>query len=179
MSAEFAARFVKRFGKAVAVEADLRRPTDRFSVAVLFGPSGCGKTTTLRCLAGLERPEEGRIAFDGAPWFDAGRRVFLTPQRRGVGYLFQEYALFQHLTVGGNVGYGLRGVPRGERRFVEYGLEAALSDAPQRLATEIAAWERQRNASGARIEWMFTTEKARAKMGRAYPKLSAKESKSL
>jgi molybdate transport system ATP-binding protein len=116
MSAELAARFVKRFGEGVAVAADLRQPTDRFSVAVLFGPSGCGKTTTLRCLAGLERPDEGRIAFDGTPWFDAGRRACLSPQERDVGYLFQEYALFPHLTVGRNLAYGLRGVSRGERR---------------------------------------------------------------
>ncbi|MCI0685141.1 MAG: ABC transporter ATP-binding protein [Gemmataceae bacterium] len=116
MSDELVARFVKRFGKGVVVEADFRRPTDCFSATVLFGPSGCGKTTTLRCLAGLERPEEGRIAFEGTPWFDADRRVYLTPQQRGIGYLFQEYALFPHLTVGGNIAYGLRGVPRRERR---------------------------------------------------------------
>jgi molybdate transport system ATP-binding protein len=116
MSAEMVACFVKRFGTSVAAEVDLRRPTERFSVTVLFGPSGCGKTTTLRCLAGLERPEEGRIVFERTPWFDAGRGVFLPPQERGVGYLFQDYALFPHLTVGGNIGYGLRGVPRSERR---------------------------------------------------------------
>jgi molybdate transport system ATP-binding protein len=116
MTAELVACFVKQFGKAFGVEGDFRRPTDRFSITVLFGPSGCGKTTTLRCLAGLERPEEGRIVFEKTPWFDAGRRVFLTPQQRDIGYLFQEYALFPHLTVGGNVAYGLRGVSRSERR---------------------------------------------------------------
>jgi len=116
MSAELVACFVKRFGRAVVVEADLRRPTDRFSITVLFGPSGCGKTTTLRCLAGLERPEEGRIVFGKTQWFDAERRVFLAPQQRDIGYLFQEYALFPHLTVGGNIAYGLRGVSCSERR---------------------------------------------------------------
>jgi molybdate transport system ATP-binding protein len=116
MSGELAARFVKRFGPDVAVELDLVRPADGASVAVLFGPSGCGKTTALRCLAGLERPNEGRIAFAGETWFDAGGRVCLPPQRRGVGFLFQEYALFPHLTVVGNVGYGLSGLPRAERR---------------------------------------------------------------
>jgi molybdate transport system ATP-binding protein len=116
VSAELEARFRKRFAGGAEIEADLRGPADRFSVTALFGPSGCGKTTTLRCLAGLERPEEGHIRFAEVTWFDAGRRVFLTPQRRGVGYLFQEYALFPHLTVAGNVGYGLTGVPRAERR---------------------------------------------------------------
>jgi molybdate transport system ATP-binding protein len=148
MSAEIVARFVKRFAGAVAVEADLRRPTDRFSVAVLFGPSGCGKTTTLRCLAGLERPDEGRIVFERTPWFDADRRVFLTPQRRGVGYLFQEYALFPHLTVGGNVAYGLRGVPRSERRRrVGEMLDVfRLADLEGRYPHQVSGGEQQRVA---------------------------------
>jgi molybdate transport system ATP-binding protein len=116
MSAELVACFLKRFGTEAAVEADLRRPTDRFSITVLFGPSGCGKTTTLRCLAGLERPEEGRIIFEKTPWFDAERRECLTPQQRDIGYLFQEHTLFPHLTVAGNIGYGLCRVLRREQR---------------------------------------------------------------
>jgi molybdate transport system ATP-binding protein len=116
MSGELAARFVKRFGPGVAVGLDLVRPADRFSVTVLFGPSGCGKTTALRCLAGLERPDEGQIEFGGEVWFDAGWRVCLPPQLRDVGFLFQEYALFPHLSVTGNVAYGLRDLPRAERR---------------------------------------------------------------
>jgi molybdate transport system ATP-binding protein len=116
MSGELAARFVKRFGPGVAVGLDLVRPADRFSVTVLFGPSGCGKTTALRCLAGLGRPDEGRIAFAGEVWFDAQRRVCLPPQRRDVGFLFQEYALFPHLSVAGNVAYGLGHLPRAERQ---------------------------------------------------------------
>jgi molybdate transport system ATP-binding protein len=116
MKAEFVAQFVKQFGKGTVVEADLRRPTDRFSITVLFGPSGCGKTTTLRCLAGLDRPEKGHITFENTPWFDAERRVFLTPQQRDIGYLFQEYALFPHLTVARNIAYGLLGQSRSEQR---------------------------------------------------------------
>jgi molybdate transport system ATP-binding protein len=116
MSAQLAADFVKRFGAGIVVRANLCRPTDRFSVTVLFGPSGCGKTTTLRCLAGLERPEEGRITFGDTPWFDAERQVCLTPQQRDIGYLFQEYALFPHLSVANNIAYGLLGLSRLERR---------------------------------------------------------------
>jgi molybdate transport system ATP-binding protein len=116
VSAELVASFVKRFGDGFAVEVHFRRPTDRFSITVLFGPSGSGKTTTLRCLAGLERPDEGRIILEEAPWFDAERQVFLTPQQRDIGYLFQEYALFPHLTVAGNIAYGLRSVGRTDRR---------------------------------------------------------------
>ncbi|QGJ70947.1 Multiple sugar-binding transport atp-binding protein msmk [Planctomycetales bacterium 10988] len=116
MSKELAARFVKRFGKKVAIEADFQWLADRFSITVLFGPSGCGKTTTLRCLAGLERPEEGKITFGKSTWFDAEERIHLSPQQRGIGYLFQDYALFPHLTVFRNIAYGLRGVSRAERR---------------------------------------------------------------
>jgi molybdenum ABC transporter ATP-binding protein len=116
MNADLLARFVKRFANGPVIESDLRRPTDRFSISVLFGPSGCGKTTTLRCLAGLDRPEEGRITFGERTWFDVERHVFLTPQERDIGYLFQEYALFPHLTVAGNIGYGLSGLSRFEQR---------------------------------------------------------------
>jgi molybdate transport system ATP-binding protein len=116
MSEELTAQFIKRFGTERVIEGNLCRPTDRFSVTVLFGPSGCGKTTTLRCLAGLERPDEGRIKFGETRWFDSAQGVFLTPQQRDIGYLFQEYALFPHLTVARNIAYGLRGFSRDEQR---------------------------------------------------------------
>lgn len=118
MSDELVARFVKRFGPGVGVGLDLARPTDRPSVTVLFGPSGCGKTTALRCLAGLERPDEGRVTFAGEVWFDAEQRRDLSPQRRGVGFLFQDHALFPHLSVEANVAYGLGHRSRTERRRV-------------------------------------------------------------
>jgi molybdate transport system ATP-binding protein len=69
------------------------------------GPSGSGKTTLLRCLAGLERPEEGRIEMDGEVWFDDRKRIFRPPQKRSVGMVFQDYALFPNMTVLGNVLY--------------------------------------------------------------------------
>src|SRR5262249_28251544 len=120
MSAELNARFVKRLPGGVAVEADLATlrclAGGGFSGTVLFGPSGGGQAAALRCLAGLERPDEGWIALGEETWFDARARVFRTPQQRGVGYLFQEYALFPHLTVAGNVGYSLAGLPSAERR---------------------------------------------------------------
>jgi molybdate transport system ATP-binding protein len=112
VSATLDARFVKRFPTGLAVAAELAGG----GVTALFGPSGCGKTTTLRCLAGLDRPDEGVIRLGGETWFDASARVCLRPQRRGVGFLFQDYALFPHLTAGGNVEFGLAGMPRGERR---------------------------------------------------------------
>jgi molybdate transport system ATP-binding protein len=76
---------------------------------VLFGPSGSGKTVTLRALAGLMRPDSGRISLDGELLFDSGSRVDLPARERGVGYVFQDYALFPHLSVAENVGFGLGG----------------------------------------------------------------------
>jgi molybdate transport system ATP-binding protein len=148
MSAELLACFAKRFARAVEIVLDLRRPTDRFSVTVLFGPSGCGKTTTLRCLAGLERPEEGRIVFQEETWFDARRRQFLTPQQRDVGYLFQEYALFPHLSVAENIAYGLGGLPRPERRRrVGEMLELfGLQGLDNRQPSQVSGGEQQRVA---------------------------------
>jgi len=95
----------KRLSKAFAVEADLRIALDRAPVTVLFGPSGSGKTTLLRMLAGLERPDAGSIAFRENAWFDAARSIHLPPEQRRAGFLFQDYALFPHLTVAENVAY--------------------------------------------------------------------------
>ena len=80
----------------------------------LIGPSGCGKSTTLRLVAGLERPDAGRISVAGAVVADGTR--FVNPERRRVGLVFQDHALFPHLTVGRNVEFGLDRLPRGERR---------------------------------------------------------------
>jgi molybdate transport system ATP-binding protein len=74
----------------------------------LIGPSGAGKTSLLRTVAGLERPEAGRIALGQDVWFEAERKVHRSPERRRVGYLPQDYALFPHLTVAGNVRFAAR-----------------------------------------------------------------------
>jgi molybdate transport system ATP-binding protein len=78
-------------------------------VTILFGPSGAGKSTLLACAAGLETPERGRIAVGDEVWFDGGRRVNKPVRERRVGYVFQNLALFPHLTVAENVAFGLRG----------------------------------------------------------------------
>jgi molybdate transport system ATP-binding protein len=75
----------------------------------LAGPSGAGKTTVLRAVAGLFRPERGLVALGGDVWLDTGRGVCLAPEERAVGLVFQDYALFPHLTVAQNVGFGGRG----------------------------------------------------------------------
>src|SRR5918994_501701 len=75
---------------------------------VLLGPSGCGKTTTLRCLAGLETADSGRIAFGDRAVYDAARGVNVAPNKRNIGMVFQSYALWPHMTVRKNIGYPLR-----------------------------------------------------------------------
>jgi molybdate transport system ATP-binding protein len=86
------------------------------SIFVLFGPSGAGKTTILRAIAGLLRPDHGRVAIDGREWFDRKRDRFVPPQERRVGYVAQDTALFPHLSVRANVEYGLRGAAPEARR---------------------------------------------------------------
>ena len=76
-------------------------------VTGLLGPSGCGKSMTLKCIAGIERPDRGRIALDGRVLFDSERRIDLKPRERRVGYLFQNYALFPNMTVEQNLRCGL------------------------------------------------------------------------
>ncbi|MGH7771333.1 MAG: ABC transporter ATP-binding protein, partial [Candidatus Binatia bacterium] len=72
-----------------------------------LGPSGCGKTTTLRCVAGLERPEAGKISIDGKPVFASGERVYVPTNKRPIGMVFQSYAIWPHMTVFENVAYPL------------------------------------------------------------------------
>src|SRR5207253_2080146 len=99
----------KRFGAAAAVDA-LTLDIFEGEFFALLGPSGCGKTTLLRLLAGFETPDEGRVLLDGADL--AG----IPPHRRPVNMMFQSYALFPHLTVEGNVAFGLKqdGLPKAE-----------------------------------------------------------------
>jgi iron(III) transport system ATP-binding protein len=92
---------------------DLSLSVQPGELVCLLGPSGCGKTTALRLAAGLESLQSGRVLLDGVPVADERQD---TPERRSVGLVFQDYALFPHLTVRENVTFGLRGVARGERR---------------------------------------------------------------
>jgi ABC-type uncharacterized transport system YnjBCD ATPase subunit len=119
-------------------------------VAVLFGPSGAGKSLTLACLAGLVRPDEGRIVVDGRVLFDAAAGIDLPPQRRRVGFVFQGYALFPHLSVADNVGFGLRDRPRAERerRVTEMLQRLGLAALATRRPHELSGGQRQRVALG-------------------------------
>ena len=83
------------------------RFTAENGVTCLLGASGCGKSMTLKCIAGIEKPDEGRIELDGRVLFDSASRINLPPQLRRVGYLFQNYALFPNMTVRQNILCGL------------------------------------------------------------------------
>ena len=92
---------------------DVRLAVAPGETLALAGPSGAGKTSVLRAIAGLLRPERGRVVCGEERWLDTDARIDLPPERRGCGYLFQEYALFPHLSAWRNVAYA---VPRAERR---------------------------------------------------------------
>ena len=100
----------KRFGAVQAVD-DAQLCVERGEFVALLGPSGCGKTTLLRLIAGFEEPEAGTVEVAGTPV--AGNGTWVAPERRKVGMVFQDYALFPHLTAAENVGFGL---PRKERK---------------------------------------------------------------
>jgi molybdate transport system ATP-binding protein len=116
MAREVVVDLTHRFESGAAVRASLARTMAPGSILVLFGPSGAGKTTVLRAIAGLLRPDRGRIVFDGHEWFDATADLFTPPQARRVGYVAQDTALFPHLTVRANIEYGLRAATAEARR---------------------------------------------------------------
>ena len=145
---ELAADFEKQYAGGPLIRFKLRRPEDAFSLTVLFGPSGSGKTTALRCIAGLERPDRGYIRFGNETWFDSERGIFVPPQKRRVGYLFQDYALFPHLTVAKNIGYGLRGISRAERALAVERMMSVLglTCLANRYPSQISGGQQQRVA---------------------------------
>jgi molybdate transport system ATP-binding protein len=136
----------RRFPGGAIVRAALTHRWADGGVVVLFGPSGSGKTTVLRCLAGLERPDAGRIAFGDDVWSEGAR--FVPPQARRVGFLAQDYALFPHLTVAANVGYGLAGQPEAERarRVDEVARLVRVEGLLGRRPAQLSGGEKQRVA---------------------------------
>ena len=136
-------------GREFRLEAAFEAENERI---VVFGPSGSGKSVTLQCIAGLLRPDDGRIEIGSRVLFDSAARINLPPQARSVGYVFQEYALFPHLTVEGNVGFALQSALRGGvnaavrervRVFLAlFGLEGLARSLPR----ELSGGQRQRVA---------------------------------
>ena len=142
------ASFERRFERGPTIRAELDCPLGAFSLTALVGASGSGKTTVLRCLAGLDAPQAGRIACGTETWFDKARRISLPPQRRGIGYLFQEYALFPHLTVRQNVAFGLGPASSLQKRERVAELLGALQigDLGSRYPHELSGGQQQRVA---------------------------------
>src|SRR5919202_5363482 len=98
---------VVHYGDVMAVKG-ISFAVRRGEHVTLLGPSGCGKTTTLRSIAGLERPSAGEIRIGGRTVYSSSRRVHVPTERRGVSMVFQSYAIWPHMTVFDNVAYGLR-----------------------------------------------------------------------
>jgi ABC-type Fe3+/spermidine/putrescine transport system ATPase subunit len=111
-------RLTKHFGSVAAVRG-VSFSVESGEFISLLGPSGCGKTTTLRCIAGFEQPDGGRITLDGKVLADPERGVFVAPNKRHFGMVFQSYAVWPHMTVFENVAYPLRVKMRFSRRDVE------------------------------------------------------------
>jgi iron(III) transport system ATP-binding protein len=132
----------KRFGETTAVDG-ASLCVERGEVVALLGPSGCGKTTLLRLIAGFERPDAGSVAVAEREVARAG--TWVPPERRRVGMVFQDYALFPHLTVAENVGFGL---PRRARasRVAELLAVVGLDDLERRYPHELSGGQQQRVA---------------------------------
>lgn len=114
----------------------------REELKVLIGPSGAGKTTLIRIIAGLERPDEGYVSYNGQVWIDTSQGIFLPPQKRHIGYVFQDYILFPHLTVYKNVAFSTT-----DREEVENLLKLFdIWDLRESRPHQISGGERQRCA---------------------------------
>ena len=140
-------RVAKRLG-TFSIDAEVACETD--GIVALFGRSGCGKTSLVAMLAGLLRPDRGRIAVAGQVLFDSERGIDLPPERRRLGYVFQESRLFPHLSVRGNLTYGLKRAPAAERRI---GLEQIvdlldIAHLLGRRPDDLSGGEKQRVALG-------------------------------
>ncbi len=139
------ARFRKRHAREFELDIDLIASP---GFTIIFGPSGAGKTTLLDCIAGLATPESGSIYVGPRVFFDSDSRVNLPVAQRNVGYVFQELALFPHLSVEGNIGYGLDRLPPAKcEQKINAILEAFHIDPlRKRRSREISGGERQRVA---------------------------------
>ena len=119
------------------------------TATAILGASGCGKSMTLRCIAGIVKPDKGRIVLDGVPLFDSEKKIDLPPQKRGVGLLFQNYALFPNMTVEQNILCGLHAEPdRAKRRAAcaEMIRALRLEGLEKRLPAALSGGQQQRVA---------------------------------
>jgi len=140
----------KRFGKNSVAVDNLSLEVADGDFFSLVGPSGCGKTTTMRMIAGLEQPDEGRIWIDGKLVFDSRDRTFVPAHRRGIGMVFQSYALWPHMSVKQNVTFGLRlsRLPKDEqeRRLTRTLELLKIAEYADRYPNELSGGQQQRVA---------------------------------
>ncbi|HNU40259.1 MAG TPA: ABC transporter ATP-binding protein [Methanothrix sp.] len=131
-------------------DLQLRLDVKQGQTLMLVGDNGCGKTTLLNLIAGLDRPDRGRIALDGRSLFDSDLGIDLPPEARGVGYVFQSYALFPHMSVYDNVAFGLRArkMPAEDidRRVEKHLKEAGLWEIRRAKAADVSGGQKQRVA---------------------------------
>ena len=143
----------------MSLHVDIRKRLGSFTLDVAFtaengvtsllGASGCGKSMTLKCIAGIEKPDEGRIELDGRVLFDSEQRINLPPQKRRVGYLFQNYALFPNMTVRQNVLCGLnreKDRARKQERLRDILRMMRLEGLEQRKPAQLSGGQQQRVA---------------------------------
>ncbi|MEE8432505.1 MAG: ABC transporter ATP-binding protein [Candidatus Desulfatibia sp.] len=136
----------KRFKKVVAVN-HIQLEVNEGEMLTLLGPSGCGKTTTLRCIAGLETPEEGDIVIDGKPMLSKG---FVHPSKRGIGMVFQNYAVWPHMKVYKNIIYGLK-IAKLPKRIIQEKAQqilelVGLDGLEERYPSQLSGGQQQRVA---------------------------------
>lgn len=126
---------------------DVRFSNDRECMGIL-GASGCGKSMTLKCIAGIEQPDSGRIVIDGKVLYDSEKKINLTPQQRKIGYLFQNYALFPTMTVEENIRCGIRVRSKEEREQIVSGQlkRFHLTELGKRYPVQLSGGQQQRVA---------------------------------
>jgi molybdate transport system ATP-binding protein len=139
------ASFRHAYSSGTVIECNVELDLENNPSFVVLGPSGAGKSTLLRCLAGLCRPQHGRIEFEDEVWLDTDRGQFQTPQQRRIGYLSQDLALFPHLNIAQNIGYGIGGTDR-ERAVRDMIARLKLEGLEGRYPSEISGGQQQRVA---------------------------------
>ena len=139
----------KKWGNFVAVD-NLNMVIDDRAFVSLLGPSGCGKTTTLRMIAGLETPTSGRIIIDGVTVYDSEKGINVPPSKRDVGFLFQNYALWPHMTVYQNIAFGLENLKWSKedirKRVDELLALLKIEEFEKRYPSELSGGQQQRVA---------------------------------
>ena len=139
----------KKWGNFIAVD-NLNMVIDDRAFITLLGPSGCGKTTTLRMIAGLETPTSGKIIIDDKVVFDSEEGINISPSKRDIGFLFQNYALWPHMTVYKNIAFGLENLKWKKddikKRVEEVMKTLKIEEFGNRYPSELSGGQQQRVA---------------------------------